>query len=159
MRNLSDAATNEENLSELVIYLLDLLRDTATFPEPLNDSDPAKESEIEASSMSACACGILSNLTCNNIRNKETICRSLGMEALLAAISRFIEVEEITEPALCAIRHCTARHALSTQVLSLSLLTVIPMPYRPRTSSVSATVFPPSSPYWPPSVLQSSRQL
>lgn len=37
------------------------------------------------------------------------------MEALLSAISRFIEVEEITEPALCAIRHCTARHALSTQ--------------------------------------------
>lgn len=74
MRNLSDAATNEENLSDLVIHLLDLLRDTAHYPAPLGENDVAgKEAEVEASSMCACACGILSNLTCNNVRNKETV--------------------------------------------------------------------------------------
>ncbi|CAI5437655.1 unnamed protein product [Caenorhabditis angaria] len=96
MRNLSDAATNEENLTPLVIKLLEVIRTT-------NDG------------MTACACGILSNLTCNNMRNKQTVCSHGGIDALVTAIRRFPEVEDATEPALCALRHCTARHSLAEE--------------------------------------------
>ncbi|CAI4221795.1 unnamed protein product [Auanema sp. JU1783] len=97
MRNLSDAATNEENLTNLIIRLLDIVR---------NEVDEA---------LVACACGILSNLTCNNIRNKQTVCSKAGIESLVEAIRRFPHVEDATEPALCALRHCTARHSFAEQ--------------------------------------------
>ncbi|PAV89984.1 hypothetical protein WR25_06619 [Diploscapter pachys] len=96
MRNLSDAATNEENLTSLVIRLLNLIRES-------NDV------------MTACACGILSNLTCNNVRNKQTVISNRGVESLIEAIRRYPDVEDATEPALCALRHCTARHSLAEQ--------------------------------------------
>ncbi|CAI2292429.1 unnamed protein product [Caenorhabditis sp. 36 PRJEB53466] len=78
MRNLSDAATNEENLTPLIIKLLEIL-------------------QTASDGMAACACGTLSNLTCNNTRNKQT------------------DVEDVTEPALCGLRHCTARHSLAEE--------------------------------------------
>uniref|UniRef100_A0A8R1DM95 Armadillo segment polarity protein n=1 Tax=Caenorhabditis japonica TaxID=281687 RepID=A0A8R1DM95_CAEJA len=96
MRNLSDSATNEENLTNLIIKLLEIVR-TA------NDG------------MTACACGTLSNLTCNNTRNKQTVCSHGGIDALVTAIRRFLDVEDVTEPALCALRHCTARHSLAEE--------------------------------------------
>ena len=47
-----------------------------------------------------CAAGILSNLTCNNQRNKITVCQVGGVEALVATIYSAGEREEITEPAV-----------------------------------------------------------
>ena len=47
-----------------------------------------------------CAAGILSNLTCNNQRNKITVSRCGGVEALVATIYNAGEREEITEPAV-----------------------------------------------------------
>ncbi|CAD6190963.1 unnamed protein product [Caenorhabditis auriculariae] len=96
MRNLSDAATNEENLTPLVVKLLEIIR-------------------VSNDAMTACACGILSNLTCNNMRNKQTVCSHGGIDALVTAIRRFPDVEDATEPALCALRHCTARHSLAEE--------------------------------------------
>lgn len=40
------------------------------------------------------------------------------MDALCNALERFSTVEEVTEPALCALRHCTARHPLASQAQS-----------------------------------------
>ncbi|CAJ0944545.1 unnamed protein product, partial [Mesorhabditis belari] len=97
MRNLSEAATNEENLSQLVKRLLQIVR----------SSDDAQHV--------ACACGILSNLTCNNVRNKQTVCSDGGISSLVDCVRRFPDVEEATEPALCALRHCTARHPFAEQ--------------------------------------------
>uniref|UniRef100_A0A0R3S1F0 Armadillo segment polarity protein n=1 Tax=Elaeophora elaphi TaxID=1147741 RepID=A0A0R3S1F0_9BILA len=99
IRNLSDAAANESSLGPLIISLIHVV---ATGEE----------------STTACAAGILSNLTCNNIRNKQTLCFNRGMDALCNALERFSAVEEVTEPTLCALRHCTARHPLASQAQS-----------------------------------------
>ncbi|VDP17878.1 unnamed protein product [Heligmosomoides polygyrus] len=96
LRNLSDAATNEDNLAPLVVRLLEIVR-------------------VADAAQTSCACGILSNLTCNNVRNKQTLCSNHGVESLVEAINRFPDVEEATEPALCALRHCTARHSFAEQ--------------------------------------------
>ena len=47
-----------------------------------------------------CAAGILSNLTCNNQRNKVTVCQVGGIEALVRTIMQAGDREEITEPAV-----------------------------------------------------------
>uniref|UniRef100_A0A915BQ88 Uncharacterized protein n=1 Tax=Parascaris univalens TaxID=6257 RepID=A0A915BQ88_PARUN len=99
VRNLSDAATNEDNLGPLIVRLIGVVtagEETST----------------------ACAAGVLSNLTCNNVRNKQTLCSNRGMEVLCCALERYSSVEEVTEPALCALRHCTARHSLAAQAQS-----------------------------------------
>jgi len=57
-----------------------------------------------------CAAGILSNLTCNNQRNKTVVCQVGGIEALVRTIIHAGDREEITEPAICALRHMTSRH-------------------------------------------------
>lgn len=57
-----------------------------------------------------CAAGILSNLTCNNQRNKSIVCRVQGCEALVRTVIQAGDREEITEPAVCALRHLTCRH-------------------------------------------------
>ena len=101
-----------------------------------------------------CAAGILSNLTCNNQKNKVTVCQVSGfattstatitpnivtaisttlllfllllllfqllkvpllpqvggIEALVRTIIAAGDREEITEPAVCALRHLTSRH-------------------------------------------------
>uniref|UniRef100_A0A915E436 Armadillo segment polarity protein n=1 Tax=Ditylenchus dipsaci TaxID=166011 RepID=A0A915E436_9BILA len=61
-----------------------------------------------------CACGILSNLTCNNICNKQAVCSNRGITTLARVLGRFAMMEDITEPALCT-RHCTVRHPLAQQ--------------------------------------------
>lgn len=57
-----------------------------------------------------CAAGILSNLTCNNQNNKTIVCHVGGIEALVRTIIQAGDHEEITEPAVCALRHLTCRH-------------------------------------------------
>ncbi|XP_031145441.1 junction plakoglobin a isoform X1 [Sander lucioperca] len=60
--------------------------------------------------MLTCATGILSNLTCNNSHNKTLVTQGNGVEALIHAILRAGEKEDVTEPAVCALRHLTSRH-------------------------------------------------
>ncbi|KAH9521568.1 Catenin beta-1 [Dermatophagoides farinae] len=94
LRNLSDAATKCENLTELLHNLVQLLN--------TNDIN-----------IVTCAAGILSNLTCNNQANKTIVCQVGGIEALVRTIIQAGNHEEITEPAVCALRHLTSRHAES----------------------------------------------
>jgi hypothetical protein len=64
-------ATNLDTLSPLVNELIKIVNDY-------------QDEEIVS-----CACGILSNLTCNNILNKQTICLSNGIKVLGMALSRY----------------------------------------------------------------------
>ncbi|XP_070769103.1 junction plakoglobin-like [Enoplosus armatus] len=91
LRNLSDAATKQEGMDSLLQVLVGLLSS-----DDLN--------------MLTCATGILSNLTCNNAHNKSLVTQSNGVEALIHAILRASEKEDVTEPAVCALRHLTSRH-------------------------------------------------
>ena len=50
--------------------------------------------------MVTCAAGILSNLTCNNQRNKTVVCQVGGIEALVRTVIHAGDREEITEPAV-----------------------------------------------------------
>ncbi|GAB6019679.1 hypothetical protein CHUAL_001235 [Chamberlinius hualienensis] len=90
LRNLSDAAT-KDNMDALLQHLVQLLGS--------NDINVV-----------TCAAGILSNLTCNNQRNKVTVCQVGGIEALVRTVGQAGDREEITEPAICALRHLTSRH-------------------------------------------------
>lgn len=60
--------------------------------------------------MLACISGTLSNLTCNNARNKTFVCQENGVEALIHTLLRAGDKEDVTEPATCALRHLTSRH-------------------------------------------------
>uniref|UniRef100_A0A023F5L4 Armadillo segment polarity protein n=2 Tax=Triatoma infestans TaxID=30076 RepID=A0A023F5L4_TRIIF len=91
LRNLSDAGTKVDGLEGLLQSLVQLLG----------------SSDIN---MVTCAAGILSNLTCNNQRNKITVCQVGGVDALVRTIVSAGDREEITEPAVCALRHLTSRH-------------------------------------------------
>uniref|UniRef100_A0A0N5BTA9 Armadillo segment polarity protein n=1 Tax=Strongyloides papillosus TaxID=174720 RepID=A0A0N5BTA9_STREA len=97
MRNLSDVATSLDNLKALIIDLLSLIE--TSFNEEIV----------------ACASGILSNLTCNNVNNKHTVCASGGVKLLSQILNRFPNIEDVTEPVLCTLRHCTARHSLAVE--------------------------------------------
>uniref|UniRef100_A0A0N4ZV52 Armadillo segment polarity protein n=1 Tax=Parastrongyloides trichosuri TaxID=131310 RepID=A0A0N4ZV52_PARTI len=97
MRNLSDVATNLDTLKDLIIDLLTLIENSL-------------DEELVA-----CASGILSNLTCNNVRNKHTVCINDGVQLLSRILIRFPNIEDVTEPVLCTLRHCTARHSLAQQ--------------------------------------------
>lgn len=91
LRNLSDAATKQEGVENLLQVLVGLLSG-----DDLN--------------MLTCSTGILSNLTCNNANNKSLVTQSNGVEKLIHAILRAGEKEDVTEPAVCALRHLTSRH-------------------------------------------------
>lgn len=118
LRNLSDAGTKVDGLEGLLQSLVQLLSS--------NDVNVV-----------TCAAGILSNLTCNNQRNKVTVCQVRmqrdylvcgytrdhedvktttefiqvnGVDALVRTIVNAGDREEITEPAVCALRHLTSRH-------------------------------------------------
>lgn len=84
LRNLSDAATKEDGLDNLLQMLVQLLSS--------NDTQVV-----------TCASGILSNLTCNNPRNKQLVCRFGGIEALVRTCLQAGDREEITEPAVSLI--------------------------------------------------------
>jgi len=91
LRNLSDVATKQDGLDGLLQMLVQLLS--------ANDINVV-----------TCAAGILSNLTCNNPRNKQVCCQVGGIEALVRTCLQAGDREEITEPAVCALRHLTSRH-------------------------------------------------
>uniref|UniRef100_A0A8C6FG58 Catenin beta-1 n=1 Tax=Moschus moschiferus TaxID=68415 RepID=A0A8C6FG58_MOSMO len=91
LRNLSDAATKQEGMEGLLGTLVQLL-----------GSDDIN--------VVTCAAGILSNLTCNNYKNKMMVCQVGGIEALVHTVLRAGDREDITEPAICALRHLTSRH-------------------------------------------------
>ncbi|XP_051532667.1 junction plakoglobin-like [Myxocyprinus asiaticus] len=91
LRNLSDAATKQDGMENLLQVLVSLL-----------SSDDIN--------MLTCATGILSNLTCNNTRNKTQVTQSNGVEALIHAILRAGSKQDVVEPAVCALRHLTSRH-------------------------------------------------
>ncbi|KAI5638546.1 armadillo/beta-catenin-like repeat domain-containing protein [Phthorimaea operculella] len=91
LRNLSDAATKVDGLENLLSSLVQVLASTDV-------------------NIVTCAAGILSNLTCNNQRNKVTVCQAGGVDALVRTVVSAGDREEITEPAVCALRHLTSRH-------------------------------------------------
>jgi len=91
LRNLSDAGTKLDNLDNLMSGLVEIVR----------------SSDVN---IVTCASGILSNLTCNNLRNKVVVCQMGGIEALIDTITSAGDREEITEPSICALRHLTSRH-------------------------------------------------
>ncbi|KAG6440392.1 armadillo segment polarity protein isoform X1 [Manduca sexta] len=94
LRNLSDAATKVEGLEGLLQSLVQVLASTDV-------------------NIVTCAAGILSNLTCNNQRNKVVVCQAGGVDALVRTVVSAGDREEITEPAVCALRHLTSRHVES----------------------------------------------
>lgn len=94
LRNLSDAATKTDGLDMLLNGLVLILGS-------------------QDANFVTCAAGILSNLTCNNQRNKQIVCQVNGVEALVNTIINAGDREEITEPAVCALRHLTSRHELA----------------------------------------------
>ena len=79
LRNMSDAATRVDGLDNLLQMLIQLLSS--------NDFQVV-----------TCAAGVLSNLTCNNPRNKQIVYRVGGVEALVRTCVQAGEREEITEP-------------------------------------------------------------
>ncbi|GFS38432.1 catenin beta [Nephila pilipes] len=91
LRNLSDAAVKEKNVESLLNQLVHLLGSNDRY-------------------IVTCAAGILSNLTCNNDFNKKTVCQAKAVEALVQAIIQAGKNEEITEPAICTLRHLTSGH-------------------------------------------------
>lgn len=91
LRNLSDAATKVDGLDNLLSGLVAVLAS-------------------QDANFVTCAAGILSNLTCNNQRNKVTVFQVGGVNALITTIMNAGDREEITEPAVCALRHLTSRH-------------------------------------------------
>lgn len=117
LRNLSDAGTKVDGLDNLLQSLVLVLGSADV-------------------NVVTCAAGILSNLTCNNQRNKVrrnkiffhsahisacicfnfvnsvqvAVCNFGGVEALVRTIINAGDREEITEPAVCALRHLTSRH-------------------------------------------------
>uniref|UniRef100_A0AAY4CYW3 CTNB1 protein n=1 Tax=Denticeps clupeoides TaxID=299321 RepID=A0AAY4CYW3_9TELE len=96
LRNLSDAATKQVRLhNEGMEGLL------GTLVQLLGSDDI---------NVVTCAAGILSNLTCNNYKNKMMVCQVGGIEALVRTVLRAGDREDITEPAVCALRHLTSRH-------------------------------------------------
>ncbi|KAK2489568.1 LOW QUALITY PROTEIN: hypothetical protein MC885_003448 [Smutsia gigantea] len=91
LRNLSDVATKQEGLESVLKILVSQL-------------------SVDDVSVLTCATGTLSNLTCNNSRNKTLVTQNSGVEALIHAILRAGDKDDITEPAVCALRHLTSRH-------------------------------------------------
>ncbi|TGZ57934.1 Armadillo segment polarity protein [Temnothorax longispinosus] len=91
LRNLSDAGTKVDGLDNLLQSLVLVLASGDV-------------------NVVTCAAGILSNLTCNNQRNKVAVCNFGGVDALVRTIVNAGDREEITEPAVCALRHLTSRH-------------------------------------------------
>lgn len=91
LRNLSDCATKEMNMEPLLQRLVQLIEGTDI-------------------NMVTCATGTLSNLTCNNPTNKSFVCKIGGVQAIIQTIRNAGDRDEITEPAVCALRHITNRH-------------------------------------------------
>ncbi|GMT03277.1 hypothetical protein PENTCL1PPCAC_25451, partial [Pristionchus entomophagus] len=106
LRNLSDAVSNEQDHAVIVVALLDIIRESGKTMGGGGDAMGYTEEEVMY------AAGVLSNLTCNNANNKATVYEANGIGTLVDALRlRPDKADEmVTEPALCTLRHCTARH-------------------------------------------------
>lgn len=63
-----------------------------------------------------CVAGILSNLTCNNQSNKLLVYKLRGIPAVLSMLNRHgLASEDLTDPAICALRHLTSGHPQSEE--------------------------------------------
>ncbi|XP_040565018.1 armadillo segment polarity protein [Lepeophtheirus salmonis] len=91
LRNLSDAGTMIENIEPLISVTVQLLHH--------NDIN-----------IIICAAGIISNLTCNNQRNKIAVCHAGGINALVDLVKNYGSKNDCVEPAMCALRHLTNNH-------------------------------------------------
>ncbi|XP_075250391.1 armadillo segment polarity protein-like isoform X2 [Convolutriloba macropyga] len=100
LRNISDVTTQSDSLTDLLQKLIPYVKCT----------DPV---------MSSCAVCILSNLLCNNVNNKIAFVQLQGIQALLFAIDKSQQVEDLVEPALCALRHATSRHSLQGEAQTI----------------------------------------
>ncbi|XP_015786590.1 armadillo segment polarity protein [Tetranychus urticae] len=96
IRNLSDAAVFQNDLHLLLSNTMDILRFALT-------------DQVTQENIITCVAGILSNLTCNVI-NKQIVRQMGGVELLIGTVIKFGSKEEITEPAICALRHLTCRY-------------------------------------------------
>lgn len=69
-----------------------------------------------------CAAGILSNLTCNNMRNKVMVCQVGGIEALVRTILQAGDREDITEPAVSQlVRKLLPNYMVSSRLFNRSI--------------------------------------
>ncbi|CAF0882178.1 unnamed protein product [Didymodactylos carnosus] len=91
VRNISDQAIRLKGMESLIQTLIQLL---------LTDDIVSI----------TCSVGILNNLTCDNQTNKRFLVKINGIQTLIKTILQSGEKEEIIEPALCTLRHVTARH-------------------------------------------------
>ncbi|CAF0841782.1 unnamed protein product [Didymodactylos carnosus] len=96
IRNISDQAIKLKGMESLIQTLIQLL---------LTDDLVSI----------TCSVGILNNLTCDNQINKMHLVKMNGIQALIKTILQAGEKEEIIEPALCTLRHVTARHELEAE--------------------------------------------
>ncbi|KAI3390160.1 hypothetical protein SNEBB_001832 [Seison nebaliae] len=90
LRNISDLANVVTNMDECIGELIEKL--------DRNDLN-----------MRTCITGILSNLTCNNRMNKETVIKQGGVERLVHLLQIANLRQEILEPTVCCLRHLTFR--------------------------------------------------
>lgn len=91
LRNLSDAASKEDGLENLLKIIV----------HELNNENP---------DVVACCTGILSNLTCYSSKNKTVVTQVNGAEKLIHAIVRAEDNEDILEAAVSSLRNLTSQH-------------------------------------------------
>ncbi|KAF8386715.1 hmp-2 [Pristionchus pacificus] len=110
LRNLSDAVSNEQDHAVIVIALLDIIKESERAIGGRGHLQGYSEEEVMF------AAGVLSNLTCNNVNNKATVYEANGIGTLVDVLRlRPDKADEmVTEPALCTLRHSTARHGNSS---------------------------------------------
>ncbi|KAM9805692.1 catenin beta-1 isoform X1 [Syngnathus typhle] len=116
LRNLSDAATKQVKTAVCSTFLEFSFPVMVTGPFVCQEGMEGLLGTLvqllgsDDINVVTCAAGILSNLTCNNYKNKMMVCQVGGIEALVRTVLRAGDREDITEPAICALRHLTSRH-------------------------------------------------
>ena len=122
LRNLSDAGTKLDNMEHLMqglknfieIISVSVILEKTKFFVKINTIFFFKKFFFKGLvgllgsndvNIVTCSAGILSNLTCNNQKNKIVVCQFGGIEALVGTIIAAGDREEITEPAVCALRY------------------------------------------------------
>lgn len=116
LRNLSDAATKQVRSADVAAWSrVSLSSELSMFLSPQEGMEGLLGTLVQLLgsddiNVVTCAAGILSNLTCNNYKNKMMVCQVGGIEALVRTVLRAGDREDITEPAICALRHLTSRH-------------------------------------------------
>ena len=109
IRNLSDESTanQETTLGLLLRHLLDCL---------LVCSASSEEQERICA-----AAGALSNLTCNQPANKQTLVQAGAVGTLLNLLNRYHDKDDLLEAVLCTLRHLCQRHQDADQAAAMTL--------------------------------------